>query len=68
MHLENENQITLGHAREQSGYSIEQAANIFGLSKDILLAYEKDTGSIPCSTFITMLRLYNIRTTDSIYM
>lgn len=53
-------QITLRHARESCGYSIEDAADNLGVTIDALKGYENDTSLIPVKTISKINLLYNV--------
>lgn len=55
------NKITLKEAREKSGYTVEDAAFILGISEDYLEECEADPGKTPFSLARKMKRLYHIR-------
>jgi DNA-binding XRE family transcriptional regulator len=53
-------QFTLRAARISSGYSIEEAANVCGLSSSTLHRYEKDSGRIPRPVALALGCLYGV--------
>ena len=52
--------ITLRAARVNAGLKLVEAAELFGISKDTLSKYEKDSTDVPRSFFIKIEQLYKI--------
>ncbi|GGH83665.1 transcriptional regulator with XRE-family HTH domain [Pullulanibacillus pueri] len=53
-------QITLRAARVNSGYTLKEAAEKFGISPDTLSKYEKDSTNVPRTFFIKIEKVYNV--------
>ena len=52
--------ITLRAARVNAGYKLIEAAKEFGINKDTLSKYEKDSSNIPRKFFIKIEEIYKI--------
>ncbi|MGE6379021.1 helix-turn-helix domain-containing protein [Peribacillus muralis] len=52
--------VTLRAARVNTGLSLIEASKIFGINKDTLAKYEKDSSNIPRSIFIQIEEIYKI--------
>jgi len=52
--------ITLKAARVNAGYKLVEAANLFGINKDTLSKYEKDSTNVPRSFFVKIEELYKV--------
>lgn len=52
--------ITLRAARVNAGLRLVEAAQKFGINKDTLSKYEKDSTNIPRSIFINIENIYGI--------
>lgn len=52
--------VTLRAARVNTGLSLIEASKIFGINKDTLAKYEKDSSNIPRSIFIQIEDIYKI--------
>ncbi|MDO6663559.1 helix-turn-helix domain-containing protein [Bacillus thuringiensis] len=52
--------ITLRAARVNAGYKLVEAAEKFGINKDTLSKYEKDSSNIPRRFFIKIEEVYKI--------
>ncbi|GLY09566.1 helix-turn-helix domain-containing protein [Pseudobacillus badius] len=52
--------ITLRAARVNSGLRLVEAADLFGINKDTLSKYEKDSSNVPRSFFIKIEEIYKI--------
>lgn len=60
-------QITLRDARILSGYTVEEAARICGVTTEAYNAYENDAGIIPKNTACKIKKMYHI-SLDLIYI
>ncbi|MBW7635476.1 helix-turn-helix transcriptional regulator [Bacillus licheniformis] len=52
--------ITLRAARVNAGLKLTEAADLFGINKDTLAKYERDSTNVPRSFFIKIERIYKI--------
>ncbi|WP_248559931.1 helix-turn-helix transcriptional regulator [Niallia sp. NCCP-28] len=52
--------ITLKAARVNAGLKLTEAADLFGINKDTLSKYEKDSSNVPRSFFINIEKFYKI--------
>jgi len=52
--------ITLKAARVNVGLKLTEAAELFGINKDTLSKYEKDSSNVPRTFFINIERHYKI--------
>jgi transcriptional regulator with XRE-family HTH domain len=52
--------ITLRAARVNAGLTLNQAATWFGINKDTLSKYERDSTNVPRSFFAKIEKIYNI--------
>ncbi|NMH72820.1 helix-turn-helix transcriptional regulator [Bacillus sp. RO2] len=52
--------ITLRAARVNSGLKLIEAAKLFGINKDTLAKYEKDSTNVPRSFFVKIEDIYKI--------
>lgn len=52
--------ITLRAARVNSGYTLIEAASLFGINKDTLSKYEQDSTNVPRSFFTKIESIYKI--------
>ncbi|GIN73994.1 hypothetical protein J14TS2_44690 [Bacillus sp. J14TS2] len=52
--------ITLKAARVNAGLKLVEAAELFGINKDTLSKYEKDSTNVPRSFFIKIEQFYRI--------
>ena len=52
--------ITLRALRVNAGYKLIEAAKEFGINKDTLSKYEKDSSNIPRKFFIKIEEIYKI--------
>ncbi|MGH0944430.1 helix-turn-helix domain-containing protein [Bacillus mycoides] len=52
--------ITLRAARVNAGYKLIEAAKEFGINKDTLSKYERDSSNIPRGFFIKIEDIYKI--------
>ncbi|WP_144461835.1 helix-turn-helix domain-containing protein [Siminovitchia fortis] len=52
--------ITLKAARVNAGYKLVEAAKLFGINKDTLSKYERDSSNVPRSFFIKIETIYGI--------
>lgn len=52
--------ITLRAARVNAGLTLVEAANVFGINKDTLANYEKDSTNVPRSFFANVENAYKI--------
>lgn len=52
--------ITLKAARVNAGFKLVEAAELFGINKDTLSKYERDSSNVPRSFFIKIERIYGI--------
>ena len=52
--------ITLRATRVNAGYKLIEAAKEFGINKDTLSKYEKDSSNIPRKFFIKIEEIYKI--------
>ncbi|QQZ07318.1 helix-turn-helix transcriptional regulator [Heyndrickxia oleronia] len=52
--------ITLRAARVNAGLKLTEAAKLFGINKDTLSKYEKDSSNVPRSFFINIEKFYKI--------
>ena len=59
-------QITLRDARISSGYTVEEAARLCGVTVEAYNAYENDAGIIPKNTACKIKKMYHI-SLDLIY-
>lgn len=53
-------EITLRAARINAGYTLIEASEKFGINKDTLSKYEKDSTNVPRSFFVKIERIYKI--------
>jgi len=53
-------QITLRAARVNAGLTLIEAAKLFGINKDTLSKYEKDSSNVPRKFFIKIEEVYGI--------
>jgi DNA-binding XRE family transcriptional regulator len=52
--------ITLRAARVNSGLTLTDAAPLFGINKDTLAKYEKDSTNVPRTFFVKIEEIYKI--------
>lgn len=52
--------ITLRAARVNAGLKLTEAADLFGINKDTLSKYEKDSTNVPRTFLINIERVYQI--------
>lgn len=52
--------ITLRAARVNAGFTLMEAANLFGINKDTLSKYEKDSTNVPRSFFVNIENFYKV--------
>lgn len=52
--------ITLRAARVNAGLKLIEAANLFGINKDTLSKYEKDSTNVPRTFFVKIEEIYKI--------
>lgn len=52
--------ITLRAARVNAGFNLVEASRKFGINKDTLLRYEKDSSNVPRKFFIQIEEVYGI--------
>lgn len=52
--------ITLRAARVNAGLKLTEAAELFGINKDTLSKYEKDSSNVPRSFFVNIEKHYKI--------
>lgn len=53
-------QITLRAARVNAGLTLVEAAKLFGISKDTLSKYERDSSNVPRKFFIKIEEIYGV--------
>jgi transcriptional regulator with XRE-family HTH domain len=53
-------QITLRAARVNAGLTLVEAAKLFGINKDTLSKYEKDSSNVPRKFFIKIEEIYGV--------
>lgn len=52
--------VTLKAARVNAGYKLVDAAKEFGINKDTLSKYEKDSTNVPRTFFVNIEKIYGI--------
>nr|WP_276536935.1 helix-turn-helix transcriptional regulator [Oceanobacillus caeni] len=52
--------ITLRAARVNVGLTLVEASKLFGINKDTLLRYEKDSSNVPRKFFIKIEEVYGV--------
>lgn len=52
--------ITLRAARVNAGLRLVEAAELFGINKDTLSKYEKDSTNVPRSFFVQIENIYGV--------
>lgn len=52
--------ITLRAARVNAGFTLVEASKKFGINKDTLLKYEKDSSNVPRKFFIQIEEIYGV--------
>lgn len=53
-------QITLRAARVNAGLTLVEAAKLFGINKDTLSKYERDSSNVPRKFFIKIEEVYGV--------
>lgn len=53
-------QITLRAARVNAGLTLIEAAKLFGINKDTLSKYERDSSNVPRKFFIKIEEVYGV--------
>ncbi|RAK21108.1 DNA-binding XRE family transcriptional regulator [Anoxybacillus vitaminiphilus] len=53
-------QITLRAARVNAGLTLVEASKLFGINKDTLAKYERDSSNVPRKFFIKIEEVYGV--------